>query len=170
MNITHRIHIGKQTILNEAAKTKRHETTTKTQTRRRKGAEAATKTTDDGGGENGDVPWYAPTLEDLRLQDVYGDWVHGNTGTHLDGGIPDDGLWQRWWRDLAVMPPLRYDAPSGKVGRRFVNVLAMELRVIRDRRWNSERFIVFQTVTLQRARHVTASRDIRRRIEKRLDA
>ena len=30
--------------------------------------------------------------------------------------------------------------------------------------------IVFQTVMLQRARHVTASRDIRRRIEKRLDA
>ena len=37
-----------------------------------------------------------------------------------------------------------------------------------DRRWNSERFIVFQTVTLQRACHVTASRDIQRRIEKRL--
>ena len=33
-----------------------------------------------------------------------------------------------------------------------------------DRTWNAERFIVFQTVTLQRAR------DIRQRIEKRLDA
>ena len=33
-----------------------------------------------------------------------------------------------------------------------------------------ECFFVFQTVMLQRARHVTASRDIRRRIEKRLDA
>ena len=32
-----------------------------------------------------------------------------------------------------------------------------------------ERFIVCKTVTLQRARHVTASRDICRRIEKRLD-
>ena len=32
-----------------------------------------------------------------------------------------------------------------------------------------ERFNVFQMATLQRARHVTASRDIRRRIEKRLD-
>ena len=51
-----------------------------------------------------------------------------------------------------------------------MNALAEELRGIRDRRWNSGRFIVFQTVTLQRARHVTASRDIRRRIERRLDA
>ena len=33
-----------------------------------------------------------------------------------------------------------------------------------------ERFIVFQTVILQRARHVTLSHVIRRRIEKRLDA
>ena len=44
------------------------------------------------------------------------------------------------------------------------------MRGVLDRRWNSDRFIVFQTVTLQRAHHVTASRDIRRRIEKRLDA
>ena len=89
---------------------------------------------------------------------------------HLDGGVKEDGLWQGWWRDLEVMPPCRYEVPSGKVGRRFVNALAEELRGIRDRRWNSERFIVFQMVTLQRACHVTASRDIRRRIERRLDA
>ena len=48
--------------------------------------------------------------------------------------------------------------------------MVRELRGVLDRRWNSERFIVFQTVTIQRARHVTASRDIWGRIEKRLDA
>ena len=48
--------------------------------------------------------------------------------------------------------------------------LPLDVPGIRDRRWNSERFIVFQTVTLQRARHVTASRDIQRQIEKLLDA
>ena len=80
----------------EAAKTRRHEMTTTTQTRRRKGAAAAPTTMDDGEGENGDVPGYAPTPEDLRLREVYGDWVHGNPGTHLDGGIPEDGLWQGW--------------------------------------------------------------------------
>ena len=51
-----------------------------------------------------------------------------------------------------------------------MKALAEELRGICDRRWNSERFIVFQTVMLQRARHVIASRDIRRRIERPLDA
>ena len=116
------------------------------------------------------MPGYIPTPEDLRLWEVYGDWVHGNPGTHLDGGVKEDGLWQEWWRDLAVMPPRRYEAQSKKVERRFVNALTEELRGIRDRRCNSERFIVFQTVTFQRARHVTASREIRRRIERRLDA
>ena len=68
------------------------------------------------------------------------------------------------------MPSRRYEAPCGKVGRRYVNAVVRELRRVRDRQWNSERFIVFQTVTLQRACHVTASWDICRRIKKRLDA
>ena len=56
------------------------------------------------------------------------------------------------------------------MGRRFVNILVRELRGVLDRQWNLDHFIVFQTVTLQRARHATASQDIRRWIEKRLDA
>ena len=119
----------------------------------------------DGEGESGDEPGYNLTPEDLRLREVYGDWVHGNLGTHLDGGIKDGR-----WRDLAVMPSRHYKAPCSKVGRRCVNALVKELRGVRDRGWNSERFIVFQTVTLQRACHVTEYWDICRRIEKRLAA
>ena len=69
-----------------------------------------------------------------------------------------------------VMPSRRYDTPSGKFGRRFVVALVGYLRWLRDRLWNSERFVVFQTVILQQARHVTASQAIRRRIEKRIEA
>ena len=79
------------------------------------------------------MPGYVPTPEDLRLREVYGDWVHGNPGTHLDGGIAEDGKCQGWWRDLAVTPARRYGALSGKVGRRFVKVLVMELRGVLDR-------------------------------------
>ena len=80
------------------------------------------------------MPGYVPTPEDLSLREVYRDWVHGNPGTHLDGGVVDDRAWQGWWSDLAVMPSQRYKAPSGKVGRRFVNALVGELRGVRDRR------------------------------------
>ena len=41
---------------------------------------------------------------------------------------------------------------------------------MRYRLWNSYWFVVFQTVILQQAGHVTASHSIRRRFEKRLDA
>ena len=80
------------------------------------------------------MPGYVPTPEDLRLWEVYGDWVHGNSGTHLDVGVANDSAWQTWWHDLAVMPSRRYDAPSGKVGRRFVGMLGAELQGVRDRR------------------------------------
>ena len=45
---------------------------------------------EDGEGTAGDVPGYNPTPEDLRLREVYGDWVHENPGTHLDGGVRDN--------------------------------------------------------------------------------
>ena len=73
------------------------------------------------------MPGYILIPEDLRLRELYRDWVHGNPGTHLDGGVKDDSAWQAWWRDLAVIPLRRYDAPSGKVGRRFVGMLGADM-------------------------------------------
>ena len=63
-----------------------------------------------------------------------------------------------------------YDAPIRKVGQSFVVALVEDLRGVRDRLWNLERFIVFQMVIVQKSRHVTASQEIRRRIEKILEA
>ena len=103
------------------------------------------------------MPGYTLTPEDLILQEVYMDWVCANTVTDLHGDIRDDTNWQGWWRDLAVMPSQRYDAPIGKVGQRFVVALLEYMREVKDRRWKLERFILFQTVILQQARHVTAS-------------
>ena len=48
----------------------------------------------EGEGEDGDDLGYTPTPEDLRLWEVYEDWVHANPGTHLDGGIKNDAEWQ----------------------------------------------------------------------------
>ena len=87
-------------------------------------------------GGSGDVPGYVPTLEELRLREVYGDWVHGNPGTHIDGGVTNDSTWQACWRDLAVMPLRRYDPQSGNFGRRFGGMLGAELQGVLDRRWN----------------------------------
>ena len=106
---------------------------------------------EEGEGAAGDEPGYTPTPEDLHIQEVYGYWVHANPGTHVDRGICDNSAWQAWWRDLSVMPSRRYDAPSGRVGQRFVGTLGVDLKGVRDRLWNSELFIVFHTVILQQA-------------------
>ena len=107
-----------------------------------------------------DVTGYTPVLEDLRLWEVYRDWVHTNPGTRFDGVIGDNETWQRLWHDLVVMPSRRYDALSGKFGQRFVEALVGELLGERGRMWNSERFVVFQMVILQQGQHVTTSQAI----------
>ncbi len=101
---------------------------------------------------------------------VYGDYIHQNDRMHLDGGILDDKVWQDRWRKLIVLPSQRYNAPSGAVGRRFVRILTEELSGIRARKWNSERFIVFQMVVLQKSKDVKTSGAIRRRLTTRMDS
>ena len=44
---------------------------------------------------------------------------------------------------LICMPIQRYNAPSGKVGKRFVGILYVELHGVLYRKWNVERVIVF---------------------------
>ena len=104
------------------------------------------------------------------MREVYIDWVQFNYGKHLSGWIKNYQAWQAGWRTLGVMSARWYDAPIGRVRCRFVQVLAAELTGVWQRFWNAERFIVFQTMILQRARHVTKSCEIQQRIDWRLDA
>ena len=52
---------------------------------------------------------------------------------------------------LVCMPTQRYDATYGKVGKRFVVILSVELDGFCARKWNAERVIVFKYVILQHA-------------------
>ena len=65
---------------------------------------------------------------------------------------------------LMCFPTQCYDAPSGKVGKIFVGILSVELDGSRDRKWNVERVIVFQSIILQRAQGVKNSAQIRKHI------
>ena len=64
----------------------------RTDTRRaeRRGGSKQPLDQEDRAGEKGYLTGYTPTPEDLRLQEVYGDWVHANPDTHLHGGIRDN--------------------------------------------------------------------------------
>eukprot|EP00980_Cylindrotheca_fusiformis_P015200 scaffold4214_cov102-Cylindrotheca_fusiformis.AAC.1 len=49
----------------------------------------------------------------------------------------------RRWRRLIVLPSRLFDIPSGPIGKRLCATAAKELRGIRLRQWNAERFTVF---------------------------
>ena len=119
--------------------------------------------------EGADLPGYIVTEADQLLDTAYGDHVHDNAGTHLNGGVANDALWQRRWRRMAQLATTRYQAPPGKVGRRFLTILVAEFRGVRDRLWNSERPLVFVATVLQTTPGVRRAKDIRKRLAQRMD-
>jgi hypothetical protein len=116
-----------------------------------------------------DLPGYSVTAADRLLDAAFGDHVHDNDGTHLHGGFSDDALWQRRWRRMAQLATTRYQAPAGRVGRRFLAILTSEFQGVRERRWNSERPLVFVATVLQTTPGVRRAKDIRSRLAQRMD-
>jgi hypothetical protein len=117
----------------------------------------------------GDLPGATISEADLKLDEVYGDHVHQNSGQHLDGGITDDAIWQSYWRRLIVYHCRQYSLPNGTVGHRFLGMLTEIIEGIISRKWNSERWIVFQVVILQCTREVKGAKDIKERLIRRMD-
>ena len=93
--------------------------------------------------EGADLEGAIPSVADLQIVQVYGDRVHQNDGCQMNRGIADDDVWQMRWRLLVIQPGLRYRAPQGAVGRRFIKFLMEEFRGVRERLWNVERPMVF---------------------------
>jgi hypothetical protein len=90
--------------------------------------------------EDGDMPAYLLTAADAKMDEVHGDIVHLNDGSHLTGNIPDNPKWQDYWRRLVVFPETFYNIPKGPTCERILGLLMKELLGVRDRKWNSERF------------------------------
>ena len=103
------------------------------------------------------------------LKGVYGDFLHHNNGSHLDGGVADDAIWQRRWRQLAAQSASWYAMPSGAVGRRFTAILDAEWRGVLGRSWNFERPLVFAHIVLTKMLGVRRAQEIRARIMRQMD-
>ena len=73
----------------------------------------------------GDLPYVRLIGTYYILYGLYQYWVHQNPGEHLDGGIAKDIKWQARWEKLVFMQTQRYDAPSGKFGKRFFGILSI---------------------------------------------
>ena len=58
--------------------------------------------------------------------EFYQVWVQQNHGNYLDGGIIEDDKWRARW-NFYCFSTESYYAPSGKVGRKFVSTLSVDL-------------------------------------------
>ena len=119
--------------------------------------------------ENADLPNFTPESVHLMLQGIYGDYPHQNEGSHLDGGVADNAIWQCCWRRLAAQSDSRYATPSGVVGRQFTAILAEEWRGVLGRIWNSKRPLIFSHVVLRKMLSVCRAKEIRERITRQMD-
>ena len=73
--------------------------------------------------------------------------MHQNPGDHLDREIAEDSKMQAQWRKIVFMPTQHYNTPSGKVGKRFVGIISLELDGVCDKKWNIERVIFFNPLS-----------------------
>jgi hypothetical protein len=80
------------------------------------------------------------------LDEVYGDHIHQNLGTQLDGGMTDDVMWQGYWQQLIACPSSTYDVPSWAIGKRLILKIAEELKGLKSQKWNSNQFILFSSL------------------------
>ena len=119
--------------------------------------------------ENADLPGFTLECAHLLLQEVYGDFPHHHNGSHLDGGVTDDAIWQLCWRRLAAQSSSWYATPTGGVGRRFTAILALEWQGVIDQSWNSERPLVFANAVLTKMLGVRRTQEIRAQITRRMD-
>ena len=98
-----------------------------------------------------------------ELEAVYNDKIRNDPGTErLD-------VWFSRWEKAVRFLPRRYDLPGGAVGRRFVDLLSQEVKLVVDQKEHSERMVVFQMLMLQKEPLIKKSADIRRLLTKRMD-
>ncbi len=69
---------------------------------------------------------------------------------------------------MVAHPHSMYNPPKGGLGHRVVSMLAKEFGGVRERKWNSKRALIFAACVLRKSPGVIRSRNIKRRVERRL--
>ena len=119
--------------------------------------------------EDKDLQEFNPVRGHLLLREVYGHLPHHNDRMHLAGGVPEDSVWQSHWNQLNVKSYSWYATTPSKVGQRFTAVPAAEWQGVLNWKWNSERPLVFVHVFLTKTLGAHKAREIRARMDHRLE-
>ena len=97
--------------------------------------------------------------------------VHTAYGASLypPSSLPDDSEWVSRWRTVTQLSNKHYDLPRGSCGRRYVDLLNTEIRLLSRGVFPSERVLVFSTTILQCDRMIRKGQDIVRTLNRRMD-
>ncbi len=106
---------------------------------------------------------------DTEILKLYGDTVHRNLGTHLNGNIDNDHQWYYLWFQLISYHHPLYTPPQSKLGRDIVKTLAEEFQGVRERKWNSEKALLFPIIILRKPHKKLTSQEIKQRLHFRLN-
>ena len=77
-----------------------------------------------------------------------------NDGTHIVSTILEDREWQEHWKIIANLPNRKYDVPKNSTGKKFVDILATEVKNVVKRKSNFEKVIVYMSVILQKSKSI----------------
>ena len=66
----------------------------------------------------------------------------------MSGRITGEATWQEFWREILYIPSLHNDLLSVMVGDNCFHILTAYTSSIWKHRWNSEWFVIYQTVIL----------------------
>ncbi len=106
---------------------------------------------------------------DTKLIKLYGDTVHRNIGTHLNGNIDNDSQWYYLWFQLISYHHPLYTPPQSKLGCDIIKTLSEEFQGVRNRQWNSEKALLFPIIILRKPHQKLTSQEIKHRLRFRLD-
>ena len=109
------------------------------------------------------------TGSDRNLISRYGYCVHGNDGTHLDGGVEDDTYWQQLYNRVTDCNLPLWEVPS-TVETDFLLTLAKLLQDVRERKCNSEKALLFAPCILRKTRGKKTFAETKPLIRGRLEA
>ena len=83
-----------------------------------------------------------------KIQLLYGDWLHQETGTSLLGGIANDPVFQEFLKSLVSLPMRFYYLPNESIYKLFFHHLSLvECRVV-IQLCNFGQFLMFSIVFL----------------------
>ena len=78
-------------------------------------------------------------------------------------------IWYTRWQSVANLSGKQYSLPGGSIGRKYVDLLTLELTHLSSGIFPSERVLTFSSLILQRDRTIKKGADIRRVLERRLN-